>query len=88
MCAIQVPRRSLRAGNPIIGVWATASRQAVTTRVAGSETGSGAFVQVYTPEYLVRIAQRDYRPMSVSVQMTSYCQFNPGGTLDARFARS
>jgi hypothetical protein len=48
----------------------------------------GAFVQVYTPEYLVRIAQRDYRPMSVSLQMTSYCQFNPGGSLDARFARS
>ena len=30
----------------IIGVWATASRQTMTTRVAGSETSSGDWVQV------------------------------------------
>src|SRR5262249_61985311 len=37
--AIQVPKTLLRsAGNPIIGVWATASRPTTTTRSAGSET--------------------------------------------------
>ena len=44
--AIQVPKSSLRGGSPIIGVWSTASRPATTTRAAGSETSSGAFVQV------------------------------------------
>ena len=44
--ALQVPKSSLRAGSPVIGVWSTASRPATTTRAAGSETSSGAFVQV------------------------------------------
>ena len=44
--AIQVPKMALRAGNPIIGVWATASRPTTTTRQAGSEASTGAFVQV------------------------------------------
>jgi len=44
--ALQVPKAALRAGSPIIGVWATASRPATTTRSAGSETSSGSFVQV------------------------------------------
>ena len=44
--AIQVPKASLRTGSPIIGVWATASRPATTTRAAGTETSTGNFVQV------------------------------------------
>jgi Domain of unknown function (DUF4331) len=44
--ALQVPKSSLRAGSPVIGVWSTASRPATTTRAAGSETSSGTFVQV------------------------------------------
>ena len=44
--AIQVPKASLRGTSPIIGIWSTASRQATTTRQAGSETSSGNFVQV------------------------------------------
>src|SRR6185295_11954808 len=36
--AIQVPKTSLKAASPIIGVWSTASRPATTTRQAGSET--------------------------------------------------
>jgi hypothetical protein len=40
--AIQVPKSSLRAGSPIIGVWSTASRPTTTTRTAGSETTSGS----------------------------------------------
>ena len=44
--AIQVPKSSLKASSPIIGVWSTASRQATTTRQPGSETSSGAFIQV------------------------------------------
>jgi hypothetical protein len=44
--AIQVPKNSLKGASPIIGVWATSSRPATTTRQAGSETSSGAFVQV------------------------------------------
>ena len=39
----------------------------------------GAFVQVYTPDYLVQIARRDYRPMSVQMQMMAYCRSNVGG---------
>ena len=45
--AIQVPKTSIRsASSPVIGIWSTASRQATTTRTAGSETSTGAFVQV------------------------------------------
>jgi hypothetical protein len=44
--AIQVPKMALRGGNPIIGVWATASRPTTTTRQAGSEASTGSFVQV------------------------------------------
>ena len=44
--ALQVPKSSLRGGHPIIGVWATASRPTTTTRTAGAETSTGAFVQV------------------------------------------
>ena len=44
--AIQVPKSALRSSSPIIGVWATASRPTTTTRQAGSETSTGAFVQV------------------------------------------
>ena len=45
--AIQVPKMSLRsASSPIIGVWATASRPATTTRQSGSESSTGSFVQV------------------------------------------
>src|SRR2546426_9124833 len=44
--ALRVPKAALRSGSPIIGVWATASRPTTTTRAPGTETGSGAFVQV------------------------------------------
>ena len=64
--ALQVPKRSLRsASSPIIGVWATASRPTTTTRQAGSETSSGAFVQVsrlgmpLVNEVVLPISQKD-----------------------------
>jgi uncharacterized protein DUF4331 len=63
--AIQVPKSSLRAASPIIGVWATASRPATTTRQAGTETTSGAFVQVsrlgmpLVNEVVLPIGQKD-----------------------------
>ena len=44
--ALQVPKRSLKASSPVLGIWATASRPATTTRQAGSEASNGAFVQV------------------------------------------
>ena len=64
--AIQVPKSSLRsASSPTIGVWATASRPTTTTRQAGSETNSGAFVQVsrlgmpLVNEVVLPISQKD-----------------------------
>lgn len=44
--ALRVPKNSLRGASPIIGVWATSSRPAITTRQSGSETTSGSFVQI------------------------------------------
>lgn len=44
--AIRVPKSSLRGASPIIGVWATSTRPATTTRVAGSETTTGNQIQV------------------------------------------
>jgi hypothetical protein len=63
--AIQVPKNSLKGAGPIIGVWATASRPTTTTRTAGSETSSGAFVQVsrlgmpLVNEVVVPVGQKD-----------------------------
>jgi hypothetical protein len=63
--AIQTPKASLRGGSPILGVWATASRQATTTRSAGAETSSGSFVQVsrlgmpLVNEVVIPIGQKD-----------------------------
>ena len=63
--AIQVPKSTLRAGSPVIGVWATASRPAVTTRTAGSESSTGALVQVsrlgmpLVNEVVIPIGQKD-----------------------------
>jgi Domain of unknown function (DUF4331) len=63
--ALRVPRASLRAGSPIIGVWATASRPASTTRQAGSETSTGNFVQVsrlgmpLVNELVIPVGQKD-----------------------------
>jgi len=63
--AIQVPKNSLKGASPIIGVWATASRPATTTRQAGSETSTGAFVQVsrlgmpLVNEVVVPVGQKD-----------------------------
>lgn len=63
--AIRVPKAALRGTSPIIGVWATSSRPAVTTRVAGGETGSGAFVQVsrlgmpLVNEVVIPVGQKD-----------------------------
>jgi hypothetical protein len=44
--ALQIPKSAIRGNSPIIGVWASASRPATTTRTAGSEAASGNFVQV------------------------------------------
>src|SRR5262245_35992128 len=63
--ALQVPKTDLRAGSPIIGVWATASRPTQTVRAAGSETSSGPFVQVsrlgmpLVNEVVIPIGQKD-----------------------------
>ena len=63
--ALQVPKASLRSSSPIIGVWATASRQATTTRQAGSEASAGNFVQVsrlgmpLVNELVLPISQKD-----------------------------
>jgi hypothetical protein len=63
--ALQVPRSSLRAGSPIIGIWATSNRPATLTRQAGSETPSGSFVQVsrlgmpLVNEIVIPVGQKD-----------------------------
>lgn len=63
--ALRVPKASLRGNSPIIGVWATSSRQATTTRTAGSETSSGSFVQVsrlgmpLVNEVVIPVGQKD-----------------------------
>jgi hypothetical protein len=63
--AIQVPKNSLKAASPIIGVWSTASRPATTTRAAGTETTSGSFVQVsrlgmpLVNEVVIPVGQKD-----------------------------
>jgi uncharacterized protein DUF4331 len=63
--AIQVPKNSLKAGSPIIGIWSTTSRPATTTRAAGSETSTGSFVQVsrlgmpLVNEVIIPVGQKD-----------------------------
>ncbi len=63
--ALQVPKSSLRSSSPIIGVWATTSRPATTTRQAGSETTSGSFIQVsrlgmpLVNEVVIPVGQKD-----------------------------
>ena len=64
--ALRVPKSALRsAGSPIIGVWATSSRPATTTRVAGSETSTGAMIQVsrlgmpLVNEVVIPVGQKD-----------------------------
>jgi len=63
--ALQVPKAAFRGSSPIIGVWATASRPAVTTRSPGSETSSGNFVQVsrlgspLVNEVVIPVGQKD-----------------------------
>ena len=63
--AIQVPKNSLKAGSPIIGVWSTASRPATTTRAAGTESSTGSFVQVsrlgmpLVNEVVIPVGQKD-----------------------------
>jgi hypothetical protein len=64
--ALRVPKMSLRSGgSPVIGVWATASRPTTTTRTAGSETSTGAFVQVsrlgmpLVNEVVIPVGQKD-----------------------------
>ncbi len=64
--ALRVPKSSLRsAASPIIGVWATASRPTTTTRTAGSEAGTGSFVQVsrlgmpLVNEVVIPVGQKD-----------------------------
>ena len=63
--AVRVPKNSLRGSSPIIGVWATSSRPAMTTRQAGTETTSGNFVQVsrlgmpLVNEVVIPVGQKD-----------------------------
>jgi hypothetical protein len=64
--ALRVPKAALRsAASPIIGVWATASRPTTTTRAPGTETGTGAFVQVsrlgmpLVNEVVIPVGQKD-----------------------------
>jgi hypothetical protein len=63
--AIQVPKASLRAASPIIGIWSTASRPATTTRAAGTETTTGNLVQVsrlgmpLVNEVVIPLGQKD-----------------------------
>jgi hypothetical protein len=63
--AIRVPKNSLRASSPIIGIWSTTSRPATTTRAAGSETSTGSFVQVsrlgmpLVNEVIIPVGQKD-----------------------------
>jgi uncharacterized protein DUF4331 len=63
--ALRVPKTSLRASSPIIGVWATASRPTMTTRQSGSEATSGNFVQVsrlgmpLVNELVIPVGQKD-----------------------------
>lgn len=64
--ALRVPKASIRSGSsPIVGVWATASRPATTTRQAGSETAAGTFVQVsrlgmpLVNEVVIPVGQKD-----------------------------
>lgn len=63
--ALRVPKAALRAGSPIIGVWATASRPTTTTRSPGSETSAGNFVQVsrlgmpLVNEVVIPVGQKD-----------------------------
>jgi hypothetical protein len=64
--ALQIPRSALRSSSsPVIGVWADASRPMTTTRVAGSETSAGTFVQVsrlgmpLVNEVVIPVGQKD-----------------------------
>ena len=63
--AIQVPKNSLKAGSPIVGIWSTTSRPATTTRAAGTETSTGSFVQVsrlgmpLVNEVIIPVGQKD-----------------------------
>ena len=63
--ALRVPKASLRAASPIIGVWATASRPATTTRQADPKPPAAAFVQVsrlgmpLVNEVVIPVGQKD-----------------------------
>jgi hypothetical protein len=65
--ALRVPKSSLvaSASQPVIGVWATASRPQTTTRKAGGESSFGPYVQVsrlgmpLVNEVVVPVGQKD-----------------------------
>ena len=63
--ALQVPKSSLKAASPIIGVWSTTSRPATTTRAAGTESSTGNFIQVsrlgmpLVNEVVIPLGQKD-----------------------------
>jgi hypothetical protein len=79
--AIQVPKNSLKGASPIIGVWATSSRPATTTRQPGTETTSGAFVQVsrlgmpLVNEVVIPVGQKDRWNGSRPVDDTQFLSF-------------
>jgi hypothetical protein len=63
--ALQVPKALLKGSGPVLGIWATASRPTTTTRQAGSETSTGAMVQVsrlgmpLVNEVVIPVGQKD-----------------------------
>lgn len=80
--ALRVPKMSLRSsGSPVIGVWATASRPTTTTRAAGSETSTGAFVQVsrlgmpLVNEVVIPVGQKDKWNGSRPVDDAQFLQY-------------
>lgn len=64
--ALRVPKSSLRSSSsPVIGVWATASRPATTTRTPGGQTTSGNYIQIsrlgmpLVNEVVIPVGQKD-----------------------------
>ena len=79
---IQVPKATLRsASQPVIGVWATASRPATTTRVPGSETSATTFVQVsrlgmpLVNEVVLPVSQKDKWNGSLPADDAQFLQY-------------
>ena len=85
--ALQVPRSSLRAGSPIIGVWSTTSRPATTTRAAGTESSTGTFIQVsrlgmpLVNELVIGLADKDRFNASLPANDSQFATYVTNPTL-------